>query len=194
LLTIQGRLNYGIQSDTVSQELPQAIPGIDLAEYHISRQYTLFVRMITNVRKTINAYKTMHKHGEQYAVDLRYLELDMLYPHWLGDLPADLQIEIPSNPHDRWMRGAFLGNIHCYHYLSIIMHHRPTIHHIMNNVRNDSWKPYMIKCLDAAKKVCRIQESMLNTLGMASSIAMLRGISFAIYCLLTCAMLQLVSV
>jgi hypothetical protein len=194
LLTRLGRFNYGVTTETVDFEEPQATTGIDLHEYQISRQFVYFTRMISNVHRTIIAFKGLSKRqGEEYCLDPQYVELDSMFPKWFQELPADLQIKIPEGEHEPWKSSAFIGNLHCYYYLSIIMHHRPQIHHIMNNLGTDEWKPYMIKCLDAAKKMTRIKESMLETLGINCFRSMLRGMSFPIYCLLTCAMIHLVS-
>jgi hypothetical protein len=74
------------------------------------------------------------------------------------------------------------------------MHYRPQIHYLMeHDGGSNSWKPQMALCLDAAKKMCRIQEAMLRNSGFEALMLMQRGISFTIYCVLTCAMLHLVS-
>jgi hypothetical protein len=119
--------------------------------------------------------------------------LDSSYPKWFQTLPPDLQINVPKDGFEPWVSSAFLGNCHSYYYLSLIMHHRPQVHYLMEEVAGDSYKRYMLICLDAAKRLCRIQESMLRTLGPAGFESMIRGMSFTIYALLTCTMLHLVS-
>jgi hypothetical protein len=121
-----------------------------------------------------------------------YMALDGSYPDWAQKLPPDMRVAIPKDPFEPWVAGPFIGNLHVYYYLSVIMHHRPQIQYLMET-GGDSWKHYMFTCLEAAKNICRIHESMFRSLGTAGLSAMLRGMSFTIYAILTCTMLHLVS-
>jgi hypothetical protein len=172
---------------------PQLIAGIDGHERQVSRQFVYFVRLVWDIRHTLELYRDLHKKGSSYALDAEYVSLDDSYLKWFQKLPQDLQIAIPKAGYEPWISSAFLGNLHSYYYLSLIMHHRPQVHHLMEQLEGDSWKRYMLICLDAARKMCRIQESMFRTLGPAGFGCMLRGMSFTIYALLTCTMLHLVS-
>lgn len=166
------------------------IPGQDDAEFQTSYQFVWFVRVVKNVRSTINIYCRLRKSKDDWAADPVNTEHNESFPRWEQELPRDLQITFPQDGSSPWVESSFLGNMHCYHYLSTIMHHRPQMHYLTET--DGDWRAHMLVCHDAAKKMCRIQESILQTYGMVGLMCMQRGISFTIYCVLTCTMLHLV--
>jgi hypothetical protein len=136
----------------------------------------------------------LHKKGGDWSLHSEYVAVQELYNRFPLECPRDLQIVVPDDESVPWVPSPFLGNMNVYYLLSIIMHHRPQIHYLMQSVGGDSWKPYLVNSLDAAKKICRILESTLATFNVEGLQAMLRGLSFTIYTCLTCTMLHLVSV
>jgi hypothetical protein len=181
-----------VQVETVDLSEPKPMAGIDEQERRVSHQFLHMLRLGHKIRITLVVYKSLRGHGPSYAMERDYVDLDNSYPEWFHKLPPDMQITIPKDPFEPWVAGPFLGNLHVYYHLSLVMHHRPQIHYLMAS-GGDSWKHYMLICLNAAKNICRIHESMFQTLGTAGLSSMLRGMSFTIYAILTCTMLHLVS-
>lgn len=188
-----GRHDFSVLTDTIDFEPPQPIPGFDETEMQISRQWSYLVRIIKNIRQSILLYAKLRKTKEDWALDPEFANHDQDFPLWLSVLPRDLQIVLPADGSPPYLPSTFVANMHCYHYLSTIMHHRPQIRSLENVADENSRKRHMIICHDAAKKMCRIQESILQNFGLHSMLLMQRGMSFTIYCVLTCTMMHLVS-
>lgn len=168
------------------------MPGQDEAEFQTSYQFVWFARVVKNVRTTINIYSRLKKSKQDWATDPSNTEHNDSFPRWIQELPQDLQITFPQDGSSPWFESSFVGNMHCYHYLSVIMHHRPQMHYLTET--DGDWRAHMLVCHDAAKRMCRIQESILQSYGMEGLMCMQRGISFTIYCVLTCNMLHLVGI
>jgi hypothetical protein len=177
--------------DTVDLMPPRPNPALDENEYQISYQFVYFARLVKNIRGTIVLHGAL-KNSKDWALDPEMLAHNLDFPKWLAELPRDLQITLPQDGSPPWIPTSFIGNMHCYYYLSFIMQHRAQLHYLAET--DGAWKEQMVLCHDAAKKMCRIQESMLQSQGMLGLLCMQRGISFTIYCVLTCTMLHLVCV
>ncbi|KAF1808719.1 hypothetical protein P152DRAFT_212646 [Eremomyces bilateralis CBS 781.70] len=191
----QGRSahDFGVKPDTVELDPPQGIPGFDEHEMQLTRQFTYFMRIADNIRNTNKSHLTLRKRQKDWAVDPRFTAHNQVFSQWLHDLPQDLQIIYPQEPSLPWIPSTFVGHLHCYHYLSLIMHHRPQIDWL-SGVNDASWKQHFILCYNAAKTMCRISESIWEGHGLPGLVSMLRGISFTIYCTLTCIMLHLAAI
>ena len=187
-------MEYSVRANTVDLNEPQVIAGIDVHERQISHQFLCLLRLVYEIRNTLEIYRDFRKKsGAAYCMEPQYIAVDTAYVKWHQTLPQDAKITVPKDGFEPWVSTPFLGNLHSYYYLSLIMHHRPQVHYLMEEVGGESYKRYMLICLNSAKILCRIQESMFRTLGPAGFEAMLRGMSFTIYALLTCTMLHLVS-
>lgn len=167
--------------------------GIDEQDRKHARQFVYFLRLVYEVRNTLEAYRDGKRKRHAWALGPSYVALNNSYNNWFNNLPPDLQIPVPETGLEPWQVSPFIGHLHVYGYLSIITHYRPQVHYLMAQGDGESWKPYMIECLNAAKKMCRIHESMFRTLGPPGFAVMLRGTSFTIYATLTSAMINLVS-
>jgi hypothetical protein len=185
-------VDYSASPETVDFDEPQMLPGVDEREYRISRQFVYLTNIARNIRGTVKIYAHLRKKKEDWSLDPDFIAHDDEYEKWMRRVPADLQVVFPQDGSSPWLPSPFVGNMHCYYYLSKIMHHRPQIHYLMEHSSGMSWKPSMMLCLDAAQKMCRIQESMLHNHGFAGLMCMQRGMSFTIYSVLTCTMLHLV--
>lgn len=160
----------------------------------ITRQWSYLSRIIRNIRQSITLYSRLRKTKKDWALDPEFASHDQDFSLWLRELPRDLQIILPTDGSSSpYLPNTFVANMHCYHYLSTIMHHRPQIHSLEDVADGNSWKRHMTICHDAAKRMCRIQESILQNFGLPSMLHMQRGMSFTIYCVLTCTMMHLVS-
>jgi hypothetical protein len=113
-------------------------------------------------------------------------------PNWLKDLPADFQIQYPEDGTPPWLGGNhFVADLHCYHHLVVIMHHRPQLQALLEQ-GNPSFRTQLEICLSSAVYMCRIQEALHRDFGFHGLQFMVRGVNFTIYCVLTCTMLHLV--
>jgi len=167
--------------------------GLDDNELQISRQFTYFMRIVRNVKKTTLLYAKFKRIKRlDWAVDPAFTAHNQAYTAWAQELPQDLQILYPSDGSVPWLPSTFIGNMHTYNQLSRIMHHRPQIDYL-TSIGDKGWKMHMLLCHSAAKEMCRTQEAILQTDGVPGLLFMLRGISFTIYSILTCTMLHLVS-
>ncbi|KAF2435693.1 hypothetical protein EJ08DRAFT_692270 [Tothia fuscella] len=188
----QGRSDFGVTEDSVDLTPTSPNPSLEDSENIVSRQLIYFARVVRNIRGTITLHARLRKTRKDWALDPDFTAHDDNYPKLLAEIPRDLQVTFPQDGSMPWVSSSFIGNMHCYHYLSIIMQHRPKIHFLAET--DGFWKQHMVLCHDAAKKMCRIQESMLQSQGMIGLLCMQRGISFTIYCVLTCTMLHLASI
>ncbi|KAF2498297.1 hypothetical protein BU16DRAFT_548115 [Lophium mytilinum] len=189
----QGRSDFSVDVDTVDFSIPRPVPGLDDAEYQVSRQFAHYLRIVKNVQFTTVAHGRLRKKRKDWALDPEFVQHNQNFPIWLRELPHDLQIAYPPDGSAPWIPSHFVANLHCYHLLSVIMHHRPQLH-ILSDSFDGSWKQHMIICYSAAKDMCKLQEAILKNYGLPGLLCMQRGISFTIYSVLTCTMLHLVAI
>jgi hypothetical protein len=156
--------------ESVDVSIPRPSMGGDEGEFHTTRNFTYFTRIVRNVRRMNNVYS------------------------WMNDLPADLQITFPPDESPPWVPSHFIGNLHSYYYLSIIMLHRPQLTFMEPTNMDGGWKHHMMICYSSAKLLCRLQEVVLQSFGMTGLLCMQRGINFTIYGVLTCTVLHLVCI
>jgi hypothetical protein len=190
LILITGRLNFSADEATVDFSEPKPIIGT--AEFQISRQFRQLLLCLRNIRRTIRGFTLHQKKGGDWSFHRDYTSVEDEFRAWGAQVPEDLRVTLPKDDSLPWIASPFIGHTNAYYHLSFIMHHRPQIHYLMESVNGDSWRPYLLTCLTAAKNVCRILESMLQTFGTEGLRCMLRGISFTVYAILTCTMLHLV--
>ena len=186
----QGRYDMGVDIDTVDFSAPQTPPGGDDEEYTVSRNFAYFTKTIRNARQAIDVYRQIKKEKD-WNTHPMLTALNPIFPRWLDELPAELQLHLPDDSSPVFPTSHFIANVHCYHYLSILMLHRPQLKSA--DFTDGSWKEEMSICNDAAKAICRIQEATFRDHGIDGFLYMQRGINFAIYCILTSVMIHLVS-
>lgn len=181
--------------ESVDFSIPRPLIGGDEGEFHNTRNFTYFSQVVRNVRQMNNIYSRIKKKKE-WGIDPDLVQLNPTFESWMNDLPADLQITFPSDGSPPWLPSPFIGNMHSYYYLSIIMLHRPqfTSMEPTNIILDGQWKHHMMTCYWSAKSLCRLQEAILQSFGMTGLLCMQRGIDFTIYCILTCTVLHLVCI
>ncbi|KAF2874933.1 hypothetical protein BDV95DRAFT_487038 [Massariosphaeria phaeospora] len=189
----QGRYDFGVGLHTVDFELPRLVAGQDASEYQIARQFSQYIRIVKNIQTTTLLYGRMRKKTEDWALDPNFVGHNADFPVWLRELPGDMQIDYPPNGVVPWIPSHYIANMHCYHYLGVIMHIRPQLHAVSDSY-DGMWKQHMLSCYSAAKNMCKLQEAIVKMYGPAGLLCMQRGISFTIYCVLTCTMLHLVAI
>lgn len=187
---ILGRTDFGVDTETVEFNVSRPVPGED-SEFHITRNFAYMLRIIRNVRYMNGIYARI-KSKKEWGIDPEFVQLNPTFEAWLNDLPSDLQISFPTDESPPWLPSHFIGNMHSYYYLSIIMLHRPQLTFMEPTGMDGGWKQHMMICYSSAKLLCRIQEALFQTFGMLGLLCMQRGINYTIYCVLTCTVLHLV--
>ncbi|KAH8813191.1 hypothetical protein F5884DRAFT_671551 [Xylogone sp. PMI_703] len=189
----QGRTDLSVDMDSIDLSLPRPGPGLEESELIVSRNFTYFTRMVIVVRKMNLAYSRIRK-KKDWGLDPELVQLNPSFDIWITELPADLQIAFPADGSVPWLPSHFIGNLHSYYYLSIIMLHRPQLMFMEPTGVDGRWKHHMMLCYSSAKALCRIQEAILQQFGLSGLLCMQRGINFTIYCVLTCTVLHLVAI
>lgn len=186
-----GRTDLQVEIDSVDFNVPKPLPNGDNSEYHVSRNFTYFVRIVRNIAKMNQVYARVRKTGA-WGIDPEFVKMNPEFHAWLDDLPADLGINYPPDGSTPWLSSPFIGNLHSYYYLSLILLHRPQLAFVDPAAADGQWNHHMMVCYDAAKTLCRIQEAVLQGFGLTGLQCMLRGINFTIYAVLACVVLHLV--
>ncbi|KAL8779398.1 MAG: hypothetical protein Q9213_006966 [Squamulea squamosa] len=192
-MMIGGRFDMGVGADTVDFTVLRPVPGIDASDYQISRQFQYLVRNVRNVRHLHDTYGKL-KRQKDWASDPKFTSLNPEAISWADDLPKDLQVEYPEGDAPPSLSNHFVGNMHCYYHLNVIMVHRPQLMSSRSFAAGGSWRKHMEVCYDSAKKMCRLQEAVFRTFGLSGLLCMQRGINFVIYSVLTCTMIHLVAI
>lgn len=187
-----GRYDFGVALDTVDFEIPRPSPALDGSEFQVSRQFAQYIRIVKNIQQTTLMYGKLRKKTPDWALDPNFVAHNTSYPMWVRELPEDMQIVYPQDGSAPWIPSHYVANMHCYHYLGMIMHLRPQLHAVSDSY-DGMWKQHMVACYSAAKNMCKLQEAVLKTYGLPGLLCMQRGVSFTVYCVLTCTMLHLVS-
>jgi len=179
--------------DSLDLSIPRPSASLEESEYHTTRNFAYFTRVIRIVRRMNIVYSRIRKKKE-WGLDPELVALNPSFDTWMSDLPGDLQITFPSDGSPPWLPSHFIGNLHSYYYLSVIMLHRPQLMFMEPTGVDGSWKHHMMLCYSSAKLLCRLQEATLQTFGMTGLLCMQRGINYTIYCILTCTVLHLVCI
>ena len=190
-LTPLGRSDYGVDPETVDMRPTLDIRGLDGYETDRSRQYAYFVRNAHHIRIITDIYHKVKKQKDWGANPL-FVQNNPLFSDWLKNLPLDLQVNYPADGSPPWLPSHFVGNMHSHCHLAIILLHRPQLLASQSFAAGGDWRNHFSLCYSSAKKLCRLQEAILERFGLSGLLYMQRGINFAIYCILTCTMLHLV--
>ena len=189
----QGRTDMAVDPDTVDLSVPRPAPGLDESELRVSRDWVYMARVIKNVRRMNDTYGRVKK-KKDWGSDPQFVQLNPSFTAWLDDLPADLQVSFPHDGSPPWIPSHFVGNLHSYYHLSIIMLHRPQLACSDSFGVDGEWKRHMLLCYNSAKNLCRMQEAILENFGLSGLLCMQRGIGFTVYSVLTCTVLHLVAI
>ncbi|OAA62264.1 Fungal transcriptional regulatory protein [Cordyceps fumosorosea ARSEF 2679] len=191
--TPQGRHDLSVSMDTVDFTIPKRMPGADESEYQVSRNFVYFVRIVRNIRTMSTTYARLRKRKD-WGIDPEFQELDKTITSYVSDLPADLAISFPADNSPPWLPNSFIGNLHSYHYLTIILYNRPQLSFLDPNANRVAWKQHMLQSYNAAKAICRLQEAIISNFGLSGLQCMQRGFSFTVYAGLSCIVIHLVAI
>lgn len=191
MLTAIGRTDLQVEVESVDFGVPRPIPNGDESEYHVSRNFTYFARIVRNISRMNTIYARLKK-TKEWGIDPEFVQLNPDLHQWLNDLPPDMTVSYPADGSPPWLSSPFIGNLHSYYYLSLILFHRPQLAFLEPSGVDGQWKQHMLVCYNAAKMLCRLQEAVLQAYGLTGLQCMQRGINFTIYAILGCIVLHLV--
>lgn len=178
--------------ESVDFGLPRPFAAGEDSDYETTRNFTYLARIVRNIARMNRVYSRIYKHKD-WGCDPDFVEINPEASAWLNDLPADLSVDYPSDGSPPWLASAFIGNLHSYYHLSVILLHRPQLTHHEPTGTDGAWKHHMMLCYNSAKTLCRLQEAVLQSYGLNALQCMQRGINFTLYCILSCIVLHLVS-
>lgn len=178
--------------DSIDFGLPRPLAGGDDQDYQVARNFTYMARVVRNIARMNRVYSRIHKHKD-WGCDPEFVQLNPNATAWLDELPADLSVNYPPDGSAPWLSSAFIGNLHSYYHLSIILLHRPQLTHLEPTSMDGQWKHHMLLCYNSAKTICRLQEATLQSFGIHGLQCMQRGVNFTLYCIMSCIVLHLVS-
>ncbi len=167
------------------------MPNGDDSEYHVARNFTYLARVVRNIGHMNRAYGRLRK-TKEWGIDPEFVKINPGLNAWLADLPADLSVNYPADRSPPWLPSPFIGNLHSYYHLSIILFNRPQLAFLQPGGADGQWKRHMMVSYNAAKMLCRLQEAVLQSYGLLGLQCMQRGINFTIYAVLACIVLHLV--
>ena len=179
-----------VKPSTVDLTPLRPTPGLDDSDYVISRQFTFLVSMIQTVRRMHDIKEACAT--KDWITDPEFVTLETKLVKWIDGLPRDMQIIWPQNDRAPQLKSHFIGNMHTYYHLTVIMLHRPQLS-VSGAFADGSWKRHMLISYGSAKAMCRLQEAIFQQFGLPGLMCMQRGINFVIYAVLTCALIHLVS-
>lgn len=189
----QGRTDFSVEVDSVQVDLPVSSNDVDAFEHLSSRRSSFMAQSVRNIKITNVLWQTIRRYKKDWALDPEFVRHNEDLPRWLKNLPADFQIQYPDDGSPPWLGGNhFVADLHCYHHLVVIMHHRPQLQALLEQ-GNPDFRIQLDICLVSAVLMCRIQEALHRDFGFHGLQFMIRGVNFTIYCVLTCTMLHLVS-
>lgn len=180
-----------MEVDSVDFRVPDPLPNGDESEYHASRNFTYMARIVRPIGRMNRVYSRIRK-TKPWGIAPEFVKLNADFHCWLDELLADMNINYPPDGSTPWLPSAYLGNLHSYYHLSIILFHRPQLAFLDPLATDGQWKHHMLICYDAAKTLCKLQEAVLDGFGLTGLQCMLRGINFTIYAVLACVVLHLV--
>ncbi|RSL85068.1 hypothetical protein CEP52_016258 [Fusarium oligoseptatum] len=189
----QGRRDRAVSIDSVDLSPPRIIPGCDDSEYRVSRNFTCFAQVVRIIATKSKVYEKLRRHKE-CGTDPKFQQLGQSLKTWLAELPAELAVSIPQDGSPPRILSPFVGNMHAHYHLAVILFHRPILSFLDPNAPDGQWKRQMMICYRSANALCRLQETTLNTFGLAGLQCMQRGFSFSLYSGLSCIVIQLAAI
>ncbi|POR34982.1 Putative transcriptional regulatory protein [Tolypocladium paradoxum] len=193
LTTGKGRHDLSVDLESVDFSVPRPIAGGDDSEYLVSRNFTYFARLVRNIGRMSNVYARIRR-KKDWGMDPEFQQLSQSISSFLTELPADMAISFPPDNSAPLLPSSFLGNLHSYYYLTLILYHRPVLSFLDPSANESRWKHHMLICYNSARALCRLQEGIMKSYGLAGMQSMQRGFSFTVYAGLSCIVLHLVAI
>ena len=179
----QGRSDFLCDYETIDMTFPFPSAELDAFEYQTARRYAIMAQCVKNVKMTNNLMQAGKRaKNPVWALSPDFQRHNEDYLEWPKALPQDMQIQYPEDGSPPWLGGDhFVANVHAYHHLAVIMHHRPQLQTLLEKHKPE-FKNSLDICTEAAVMVCKLQEALLRDFGLHGLLFMLRGINFTVYC------------
>lgn len=179
--------------ESVDFNIPASLPEEkDDCEYHVSLNFTYFTRLVRTIGRMSQVYARM-KRKKDWGISPEFQVIRQDIGSYLTALPADMTVSFPSDGSPPWLPSSFVGNLHSYYYLTLILYHRPVLSFLNPDANESEWKHHMLACCSSARALCRLQEAVLSYFGLTGLQNMQRGFSFTVYAGLSCIVIHLVS-
>ena len=190
----QGRRNMSVPPESVDLGDPERLVKHSTdSDRLVSRQFACLVRLVWNIRRGNTVYQT-HILDAGWGTNPDYLRLEPSMTRFITQLPPDLKCELPADGSKPNLASAFVGNLHSYYYLSLILFHRGVLGFLDPSRHQAQWNYHMEICYRSAKALCRLQEAIIDGFGLIGLQSMQRGFSFTVYACLSCILIHLVAV
>ncbi|KAH0544197.1 hypothetical protein FGG08_001642 [Glutinoglossum americanum] len=171
----QGRYDMNVDVETVDCEASDPVQGLDDGESLIYRNFALFAKIIMRIRRMGAVSLESRKRGlKDFAIDPEFVKIDAYLDAWQDELPADMRVTYPAGGSTPWIPSHYAGNLHAYFNLAIIMLRRPQLALSASYGVDGEWKQQMSAAYTAAKRMCRLQEAILEQYGLMGHLCMLR--------------------
>jgi hypothetical protein len=184
----QGRTNFSTLFEHLDIENKLVFPTMAQEECWVSFNFSHVMRSIKTVRITNANWAKLRKMSAQWASDPMFVENNRNIERWLHELPEHLRLEFKPDDSPPDIRDHFTPNMHMYHYLSVLLQHRPQLE--LLRPLDVEWARQVGICYEAAKRMCCLQEAVRKEYGLLGLYKMLRGAHFTLYCLITCTMIH----
>lgn len=185
--TPQGRTTLSVDIESLDLCVSQVSHENLHDELCISRNFILLAIICRNIRLLNEVQARMYQKTkkEKLMLESDFALLQQLFESWIKGLPRELQLTYPVDESPPWLSSHFIGNLHSYYHLSIIMLHRSQLKFLKPNGKDGRWKYHINACFTSAKYLCMLQEAVLQLFGATGFLHMQRGANFTIYCILT---------
>lgn len=185
--TPQGRTTLSVEMESLDLCTSQVSLENLHEEFSTTRNFILLAIICRNIRllNEVQAKIYQKTKKEKLMLESDFALLQQLFESWMKGLPSELQLTYPTDETPPWLSSHFIGNLHSYYHLSIIMLHRSQLKFLKPNGKDGRWKYHMNACFTSAKYLCMLQEAILQLFGATGFLHMQRGTNFTIYCILT---------
>ena len=188
-----GRSDFAVDPEMVDFAIQPMSSDWDAFEHATSKRYSYMAQAFRNIKESNRMWHSMKRIKKDWALDPDFVRRNETIQRWHEQLPAEVQLHFTDDGSPPWLKNDhFIAYVHIYHYLTVIMHHRPQLQTLLE-MGDQGFKEHLDLCLQAASYMCRIQEALVRDFGLHGLQWMQRGVNFTIYSVLTCTMLHLVS-
>src|SRR5579859_438471 len=145
LLTELGRVNFGVDPDSVDTRPDPPCSDVDDYEASVSRRFAYFIRNARNIRLITDAAHRVKK-KKDWGLDSQIVTYNEAFSRWLDELPLDLQLSMPADGSPPWLPTHFIGNMHSHYHLGVVMLHRPQLVASQSFAADDGLRHHLNLC------------------------------------------------
>jgi len=191
-LTCQDRCDLSVDLGTVNFSIPLPTASGVSNDYPISRNFSYFARLVCIVAKMRNMYNRARRSNDS-GKDEALQQLGLAVHSFLTELPLDMAIHFPSDGSPPVLQSSFVANLHSLYYIVLMQyHHRLALASSVPVASDMQRHQHVLVSHNAARILCRLQETALQTFGLTGFQNAQRGFSFSLYAGLSCLTVHLV--